>query len=365
MSTRLGVAAALVDGHLLPGDITVTDGRIEAVGISPAGAGGLAVPGLVDIQVNGYAGVDLAAADDAGIREVRRALARDGVTSFLPTVITGEAGTTAAATRRLAAAVPEPGTARVLGVHLEGPWLSPERLGTHPSRHRRDPDPAALDRLIGPGVVAVTLAPEIPGALEAVRGLVGRGVMVLLGHSAATARESSAAFDLGARGTTHLFNAMSPIRGRDGGLAGEALTRPGVINGLIADGHHLSPELVRLAFAAAPGRIALVTDATAAAAMPDGDYRLGDVDVRLRDGEVRNAEGALAGSAATLLGCVRHCVAVGIDPAVALTAATATPAALLARPDVGVLRPGSVADVVVLDDDLHVRAALVEGREAA
>lgn len=364
MSTRLGVAAALVGDRLLPGDVTVADGRIESVGVSPAGRSGIAAPGLVDVQVNGYAGVDAAAAGDAELDSLRAALARDGVTAFVPTVITGDLSATAAAAARLSKADDAVSAgARLLGVHLEGPWLSPARLGTHPGQFRRDPVVADVDRLVaGNRVVMVTLAPEMPGALDAVRALAARGIRVLLGHSAATADEAGAAFDLGAVGATHLFNAMPPISGRQPGLAGAALTRPGVVNGVIADGHHLAAETVRLCFAAAPGRIALVTDATAAAGMPDGDYRLGDVAVTLRDGAVRNAAGDLAGSAATLAGCVRHAVSLGIDTGVALHAASTVPARLLGRSDVGQLRPGAVADVVVFDDDLGVRSVLMEGQ---
>ncbi|SHH40761.1 N-acetylglucosamine-6-phosphate deacetylase [Jatrophihabitans endophyticus] len=367
MSRRLGVAAALVGDRLLPGDVAVADGRVEAVGLAPAGATGIAAPGLVDVQVNGYAGVDVAAADAAELATLHRALARDGVTSFVPTLITGDPDATVAAAERLAALdeTTDRG-ARSLGTHLEGPWLAPERLGTHPAAHRCDPDAAGVERLVaGHRVVLVTLAPELLGALDAVRRLTAHGVVVLLGHSAATADAARAGFAAGARGVTHLFNAMEPLRGREPGLAGVALTRPDVVVGLVADGHHVAPENVQLAFAAAPGRVALVTDATAAAGMPDGRYRLGDVPVTLGGGAVRNAEGALAGSAATLAGCVRNAVGAGVPVAAALHAASTTPARLLGRDDVGTLRPGTTADVVVLTDELVVRRVLLAGQEVS
>ena len=367
MSRRLGVAAALVGDRLLPGDVAVDDGRVEAVGLRPAGRTGLAVPGLVDVQVNGYAGVDLAAADDAALTAARRALAADGVTAFAPTLITGPPEVTVAALQTVARCSDGDGLARVLGAHLEGPWISPDRLGTHPARHRRDPegDDATLDAFLAAGPVAlVTLAPERPGAGAWIGRLTRAGVVVLLGHSDADAAQAHDAFDRGAAGVTHLFNAMPPLHHPAPGLAGVALTRPGVVLGVVADGHHLARAVVALAFAAAPDRVALVTDAVAAAGMPDGSYRLGDVPVTLADGAVRNADGSLAGSAATLAGCVREAVAAGVDPVAALTAATRTPADLLRRPDLGRVRPGGVADLVVLDDDLTVTTVLVGGGEA-
>ena len=367
MTARLGVAAALVGGRLLPGDVTVADGRIDAVGVSPAGRSGIAAPGLVDVQVNGYAGVDVAAADPDQLTALRRWLARDGVTAVAPTIITGDRDDTFAALRRLAAADRDlPGAARLLGTHVEGPWLSPSRLGTHPPQHRRDPEPELVAQLTeGLGVALLTLAPELPGALEAVRALTRAGVGVLVGHSDATAAQARAAFDAGAVGLTHLFNAMAPLHHREPGPAGVALTRPGVTVGVIADGHHLAPEVVRLAFTAAPGRVALVTDATAASGMPDGDYVLGGVALTLAGGAVRNRAGALAGSAATLAGCVREAVRAGVGVAEALHAATGVPADLVRRPDLGRLRPGGTADVTVLDDGLTVRRVLVHGEELA
>jgi N-acetylglucosamine-6-phosphate deacetylase len=365
VSRRLGVAAALVGDGLLPGDVAVADGRIEAVGLSPAGRG-LAAPGLVDVQVNGYAGVDVAAADETALAQLRRAVARDGVTAFAPTVITGDPDLVSAALRRIGAAPQDGPGARVLGAHVEGPWISPHRLGTHSARWRRDPVDADVDRLFDSGPVRfLTLAPELPGALRLIGRLVARGVTVLLGHSAASAEEAHAAFAVGASGVTHLFNAMPPLHHREPGLAGAALARPGITLSVVADGHHLAPDVLRLVFAAAPGRVVLITDATAASGMPDGDYLLGDVPVTLEGGAVRNSAGGLAGSAATQIGCVRHAVAVGVDPATALRSASTVPADLAGRPDLGRLRPGAPADVVVLDDDLTVRDTLVAGRSCA
>lgn len=363
---RLGVARALVGGRLVSGDVEVADGVVTRVGLPPAAGGGTAAPGLVDLQVNGFDGVDLMAADAGAVRHVARALAARGVTAWLPTLITADPAETERALRVLgevAAAGPGPGEARVLGVHLEGPFLSARRLGTHPPQHRRDPDPALLDRWLPLApVVAVTLAPELPGALATVRRLVGAGVRVSLGHSQATAAQAHAGFEAGASAVTHVFNAMSPLHHREPGLPGAALARPGVLVQLVVDGHHLADDVVRVVWAAAAGRTVLVTDATAASARPDGSYALAGVDLTVHGGAVRNPEGALAGSALTLDRAVRNACGLGFDEASVLQAATGTPARLLGRADVGVLEPGARADVVVLDDELTVHEVLLAGR---
>jgi N-acetylglucosamine-6-phosphate deacetylase len=368
MTARLlGVSAALVDGALLPGDVEVDGGTVTRVGLPPAPGGRIAAPGLLDLQVNGFAEVDVMAADTDGIDRIGAALTDHGVTAWLPTLITAADADTRRALGILRTAIDRgtPG-AQPLGVHLEGPFLSPDRLGTHPAVHRRDPDPAALDawRAIAP-VVAVTLAPELPGAVDLVANLSADGVLVSLGHSDATAAQAHAGFDAGARTTTHLFNAMSALRHRDPGLPGAALARPGVTVQLIVDGHHLADDVVRLVFAAARGRVVLVTDATEAAAREEGEYEIAGVPVEVRAGAVRNGAGVLAGSALTLDAAVRNVVALGLDLAEVLTAVTATPAALIGRPDLGRLAPGARADVVVLEDDLTVRETWLAGTPAA
>ncbi|MFC5066029.1 N-acetylglucosamine-6-phosphate deacetylase [Actinomycetospora atypica] len=367
---RLGVSAALVGGVLHRGDVAVVDGRVSAVGLTPARGSAIAVPGLVDVQCNGYAGVDLTAGPAVGdVTTMRRALARDGVTAVVPTIITAAPDTTRAALRALDAARGEPGGAHLLGAHVEGPFLSPRRAGTHPPQHLLAPDPALLSDFLTTGAVAVTtLAPELDGADELVRTALAAGVTVMAGHSDASAATAHAGFDAGIAGATHLFNAMSGLDHRSPGLAAAALAHPGTVVTVIADGHHVDPDVLRIVAAAAGERWALITDATAAAGRPDGVYHLGDVEVTLADGVVRNPDGTLAGSAATLAGCVRTCVAAGIDPAAALVAATATPARLVPpaqrpHPDLGVLRPGGVADVTVLDEALEVTRVLLAGHE--
>jgi N-acetylglucosamine-6-phosphate deacetylase len=309
--------------------------------------------------VNGFGGVDFASTDADGYRCAGEALLECGVTAFQPTLITAPEAELVAALAEVPRHAVGP---RVIGAHLEGPFLSPRRLGAHPATARREPDAALLERLLDAGPVSeVTLAPELDGALELIDVLNARGVVVSCGHSDATADQAHRAFDRGAETVTHLFNAMRPLDHRDPGIVGAALARDDVIVQLILDGHHLAAETVRVVWRAAAGRIALVSDAVAAAGLGDGGFRLGPVDVEARDGVVRRGDGVLAGSARTLLEGVRNLHAAGASLAEAVGAATAVPARVARRPDLGSLSPGASADVVVLDDSLEVRTVLVGG----
>lgn len=359
---RLGVECALVDGELVRGDVEIVDGRISAVGLNGHPGKGIAAPGFVDLQVNGFAGVDFYSADSGAYARAGEALLRTGVTAYQPTIIT-------ASEQELAAAlgeVPPNGAApHVLGAHLEGPFLAPERLGTHPAGDRRDPDVALLERLLSAGPVAhVTLAPELPGALELVDVLRARGVTVACGHSNATAEEARHGFDRGARTVTHLFNAMRPFEAREPGLAGAALACADVAVQVILDGVHLADDTARLVWRAAAGRMALVTDAVSGAGVGDGSYRLGSTGVEIENGVARRSDGVLAGSTVTMIDAVRNLVELGAPLAGALAAASEVPARVTGCSDVGSLRPGATADIVVLDDGLEIRRVLAGGVDA-
>jgi N-acetylglucosamine-6-phosphate deacetylase len=357
---KLGVEAAVVEGTLVPGDVELADGRIAAVARSRSSGRGIAVPGFVDLQVNGFGGIDFATADADGYRKAGEALLETGVTAFQPTLITAPEEELVAALREVPTGSIGP---RILGVHVEGPFLSPERLGVHPAAPRRDPDSALLERLLEAGPVRqVTLAPELDGALDLIDLLHARGVVVSCGHSNATAAEAHAAFDRGVGTVTHLFNAMRPFSHRDPGIAGAALARDDVVVQLILDGHHIADEAAQLASRAAAGRTALVTDAMAAAGVGDGNYRLGGVDVEVRNGVARRADGVLAGSVVTMVESVRRLHALGAPLEDAIGAATTVPARV-ARHRLGALQPGSDADLVILDDRLEIRAVLVGGKE--
>jgi N-acetylglucosamine-6-phosphate deacetylase len=356
---RLGVSAALVGGMVVPGDVEVEDGLLVAFGLPSANGRGLAVPGFVDLQVNGFAGVDFLGADADGYARAGDALLETGVTAFLAAFITTPEAALVEALRGLPADGAGP---HVLGAHVEGPFLSPARLGTHPPEARRDPDPALLARILDAGPVRlVTLAPELPGALELIEVLVARGVVVSCGHSDASAAEAEAAFDRGATAVTHVFNAMRPFSHRDPGIAGAALTHPGVTVQLIADGVHLAREAVLLAWGSARGRVALVTDAVAAAGLGDGPYVLGEMRIEVRDGVVRDEDGVLAGSAVTMIEAVRNVHRLGVPLEEAVRAASEVPARLLGETSLGRLEVGLPADVVVLDDSLEVVRTLVAG----
>jgi len=356
---KLEVEAALVDGRLVPGQVEVVDGRIAAFGLSGRNGRGIAAPGFLDMQVNGFGGVDFLDAGADGYRRAGEALLETGVTSYLPTLITAEEDELVTALAEVPAELDGP---RIVGVHLEGPFLAARRLGTHPPAGRRDPDAALLERLLDAGPVRMmTLAPELPGALELIDVLVARGVTVSCGHSDATAEQANAAFDRGARMVTHLFNAMRPFNHRDPGIVGAALARDDVTVEIILDGIHLAPATAAVVWRAAAGRVALVTDAVAATSVAGGSYSLGAVALQVQDGAVRAPEGMLAGSLLTMIEAVRNLHTLGVPIEEALAAASTVPARALGLEDAGRLDIGLPADIVVLDDNLDVERVVVGG----
>lgn len=361
-SQRLGVAAAVVEGETVAGDVAIADGRISAIGCAPAGGTDLAIPGLIDLHVHGCGGVDFVHADRAGYRAAGRRLLAGGVTTYQPTFVSAPLHDLELALAELAGLPADDGPL-ALGAHLEGPFLAPGHMGAHNPRFRMDPDGESLGRLLAAGpVTEVTLAPERRGALALIAALADRGVVVSIGHTDATAAQARAAFSAGARSVTHLFNAMRPLHHRDPGVIGAALCSDDVVVEVVVDGHHLDADVVRLIWRAASGRVALVTDGTAAAGMTDGTYTIGDIVVASTGGAVRDADGALAGSALTMIAAVRNTVALGVPLEAAIGAATRVPARLSGRDDIGDLAPGMIADVVVVDDRLTVRRTVVGGR---
>jgi N-acetylglucosamine-6-phosphate deacetylase len=362
---------AVMGGDL---DVVVRDGRIEAVGphlAVPAGvaeldaAGGVVVPGFVDLQCNGGFGIDLTAEPER-LWELAALLPRTGVTSWLPTVVTSPPAVTERALAALARPVTQGPVAEPLGLHLEGPFLAPARRGAHDRRHLSAPD---RQRIAGwsaaAGVALVTLAPELPGALELVRLLTARGVVVAAGHSDATAEESVAAIEAGVSLATHLFNAMAPLDHRQPGLAGVVLADERLRAGVIADGLHLHPTTVAAAWRALGPRLVLVTDAVAALGASAGPTRIGEQElVRGRDG-VRLADGTRAGSDLSMDGAVRNLMAfAGCSLAAAAAAASSAPAAALGRTDRGRLQPGARGDIVVLAPDGQLIATVIGGQVA-
>ncbi|MBA2529906.1 MAG: amidohydrolase family protein, partial [Euzebyales bacterium] len=291
---RLGVAAALVDGHRIAGDVAITDGQVTAVGLQGAGSG-LAAAGFVDLQVNGFAGVDFLSADAGGYRRAGEALAATGVTSYLPTFISSPVDAYWPALAQAHAARAMAGGPRVVGVHLEGPFLSRQWAGAHDPANILEPDLGLAAKLLDEGpVILMTVAPERPGGLDLVTTLVRAGVVVSCGHTDADATTAHGAFDRGARSVTHVYNAQRRWRPRDPGVAGAGMCRTQVTVQAIVDGLHLAAETAHQTFLAARGRFALVTDAMEAAGLGDGDYWLGDRAVTVSGGAVRLADGTLA-----------------------------------------------------------------------
>ncbi|MGI8830575.1 MAG: N-acetylglucosamine-6-phosphate deacetylase [Candidatus Limnocylindria bacterium] len=365
---------SLIGRVLAPDDlgvrlVTIDDGRITAIGDPGDGVQGALggpeawiVPGLVDIQLNGAFGVDFSD-PTADLGRAAAALPSTGVTAFMPTVVSSPPEVYAPCLRNLASRVP-PDAARVLGVHLEGPFLAPTRVGAHDASALRPPDLGELRSWLDAGDVRiVTLASELPGAHALIRELVARGVVAAIGHSDATWEEADDAVEAGARLGTHLFNAMSALHHREPGIVGRLLA-PGVTVSVIVDGVHLAPETIRLvAMVKAPDELIFVTDGLAALGDPPGTYRLGAGEV-VSDGTVaRLADGTLSGSVVPMARAVGRLVAAGLDAAVAVRAASTTPARLLGlEAELGRLEVGRVADLVLLDPDWNPDLTMVQGR---
>jgi N-acetylglucosamine-6-phosphate deacetylase len=360
---------ALVDGGLRPADVASAGGVLvthAAAGRDAAvldAAGLVVAPGYVDLQCNGGLGIDLAGAPER-LWELGAALPRYGVTAWLPTIVTTPDGVVDRAIEALAAGPPDGWTGAVpLGLHLEGPFLSSEKRGAHPKSLLRPPTLAAIEGWSRAGGVAVvTLAPDLPGALEVLEALVARGVVVSLGHTPATSAQATAAVDAGASWVTHLFNAMAPLHHREPGLAGVALADERIHVGLIPDGIHVHPQVVAMAQRSLGSRLTIVTDAVGALGMPPGRQALGRTEVVIDDDGVRLADGTLAGSNLAMDQAVRNLVAfTGCAPEAALHAASTAPAALLGDTVRGTLALGARADLVLLTEDLDLVATVVGG----
>jgi N-acetylglucosamine-6-phosphate deacetylase len=341
------------------GRIAAVDDRRPASG-ALGGPDALLVPGLVDLQLNGAFGSDFWD-DDADLAAIRERLAATGVTTFLATLVSGPRDAYEAAVARLAS-VDEPGRARLAGVHLEGPWFARVRAGAHDPRYLRDPDPAELGGWLATGHVRlVTLAPELPGALDAIRALRAAGVVVAAGHTDADEAALRAGLDAGIGLGTHLYNAMRPLHHREPGAVG-ALLDADVPVSVIADGAHVAPTALRIAWRVLGPRLVAISDGVAGLGLPPGPVRLGGQSATSDGRAARLADGTLAGSVTSLLDGVRHLAAIGVPVRDAVRAATATPAAVLGLADgTGNLVVGGRADVLVLGPDLALRDVVAGG----
>lgn len=326
------------------------------------------MPGFIDLQVNGGFGVDLATEPDRA-PEFSQKLLSTGTTSYMPTLISSPESLYEEALSGLDRVVAgDPGSgAEILGVHLEGPFISLEKRGAHAASYVRQADPDLLCRLMERGPVRmVTLAPELEGAEELVSLAVSRGVVVSAGHSSATFEVAYEAFDHRVASVTHLFNAMGPMHHRQPGVAGAAFAHPRVVCGIIADGLHVHPEMVGLSFRMlGPDRTYLVTDATAATGMGPGEYALATRTVYQDANMARLGSGAIAGSLLTMSEAFQNILAfTGCTIAEAARMASTTPARLSGEGRrKGRLAPGYDADVTVLGSDLAVEAVWKGGDE--
>lgn len=320
-------------------------------------------PGFVDAHDHGGGGHTYTSGDPDAARAAAGAHLRAGTTTTMASLVTDTVDALERAVRELRPLVAD-GT--LAGLHLEGPWLSPSHAGAHRRELLRPPTPEDVDRLLEAADGAlrmVTLAPELEGGLAAVRRLTAAGVVVAVGHTDATYAQTRAALDAGACVGTHLFNAMRGLHHREPGPVTALLEHPDACVELIADGVHVHPAVLRLAATQKPHHTVLVTDAMAAAAADDGDYRLGPMRVEVRDRVARLADtGAIAGSTLTMARAVRYAATTaGLPIDQVVRAATATPATLLGLRGVGTLRPGGNADLVVLGPDLEVRRVMRHG----
>ena len=360
------------DGRFARGGFSVENGRFAHVLEDVPGPaedldGALVIPGLVDIHVHGCAGADFSDRDYAGLVRMARYLARRGVTSFAPASMTlpydalDKAFHAAARLRREGLA----DGARLMGIQMEGPFLSREKRGSQNPAYLRLPDWDRFLRLYdaAEGLLRIVdVAPELPGAVEFTRRA-SEKCRVSVAHTAAGYDQATAVFDAGATHLTHLFNAMSGIHHRHPGPIGAASERENVTAELICDGIHVHPSAVRMAFRLFPGRICLISDALRCCGMADGSYSLGGQEILLSGGVARLTGGAIAGSAADLYQCMRRAVSFGIPREQAVWAATALPARVIGREsETGALADGRAADFVICGGELEPEAVYLGGK---
>jgi len=362
--------------------ILIRDGVIETIGPRnamslPAGAkeinaaGKIATPGFIDVHIHGAGGHDVMEATSDALQAVSKTIAAHGTTSFLATTVTSSPENICKASQGISRCVAlqyqsADTRAEILGIHFEGPFLSPVRRGVHPVEWLKLPSQELLTKFIaaaGGHARLLTIAPELLGAKPCIDAAQKSGMVVGIGHTDATCEQAFAAFHQGAHHAIHMYNAMRPFSHRDSGVIGAVLTSPGVTAELIADGVHVDETAMRLLLhAKGAGGVILISDGLSATGMPDGKYALGSFEVTVSGGVCRNAEGNLAGSTLTLDRALRNIVALGAPLGDALRMLTLNPATLLGiESKKGSLRAGADADIVLLDDALNVTQVWTRG----
>ena len=353
---RDGNVDKIVDAAALPADLTVIDGN-----------GQMLAPGLIDVQVNGGGGVllnDQPTVD--GVRAIMQAHRKYGTTAMLPTLITDHRDKMETAIAAVTDAI-DAGVPGIVGIHLEGPYLNPERKGVHSADIIRPMEDDAIELLtrLSNGRILVTMAPE-KAAKGTIKALANKGVLVCAGHTAGNYAHIQSAIDEGLRGFTHLFNAMSPMNHREPGVAGAAMADDTTWCGLIADGYHVHPAVLKVAIhAKATGKIMLVTDAMPTVGADDKRFTLGGEEIIAADGRCALADGTLAGSDLDMISAVKNCVEmVGLDLGEALRMASLYPAEFLKLDDkMGRIAPGYQADMILFDDAFNVSRSWINGAE--
>jgi N-acetylglucosamine-6-phosphate deacetylase len=370
-SRKLSGIIAKPDGSLVRGQLTFTD-RITALEPASNDAGeDYILPGFVDLQVNGSHGIDVMNASPDALATLSRHLALEGTTAWMPTAVTAPVEKIEQVHESIAGAIENSrrdesaNAAAILGMHLEGPFISALRLGAHPALNL-EPRGDVFERVLAMRALRlITLAPELPGGLDAIRRLTARDVVVSIGHTNATLDEANAAVDAGARMFTHLFNAMRPLNHRDPGVIGAALTPSPALAAIIPDAVHVHPAMLRLAVSARGKHgIILVTDKVALAQTSGAEKTVGRARATIRDGAARLDDGTLAGSVISMLDGVRVMVEkAGVSIGDAAVMAATNPANLVGANDCGRIQVGARADLIVLSRALELKAVFLGGRE--
>ena len=363
--------------------IVVEDGKITQMGHRDevrvpqdaehfAAGDKIVIPGFVDVHIHGAGGHDVMEGTAEAIAKVASTVARRGTTSLVATTVTAPPEDTCKSLKGIARYIHSPRNtesrfaAEVLGIHLEGPFISPARRGVHPPHAIAQPSKELFEEFVAAadGFIRIfTLAPELPGALELIERAVAKGIVASMGHTDATYEQARAAIARGVTHAAHMFNAMRPFSHRDTGVIGAVLTSPEVTAEVIADGHHVdSPAMEILLRAKGLDGVVLVSDGTAATGMRNGNYRLGNFEVSVTDGVVRNSEGKLAGSTLTLDRAMQQIVALGVPLLDAVRMATLLPARRLGLGGKkGVIAVGADADIVILHQDLRIAGVMTRG----